>query len=270
MVDTQFHEIDYPSSRQFTFDIGKLGREKHYVKALLEVDVTDAWDAVRLSRRSGRKVSFTAWLLKVIADCAAQHPPVAGVNRMSRNRVAVFDDVDISIVVEKEVNGTLVPLPYVIRKADQKTAEAITDEIATVRGQGAAKEGEYVLGGVDNPTWMRWFTRLPQGLRLFLFRFYLANPRRVKAAMGTVMVTTVGMLGHTRGWIMPTSIHPLCLALGSLNEQPALHHGEIRKRSILHLTVMIDHDVIDGAPAARFVDDLVRRLEAGDGVQIGS
>lgn len=263
MADTRFHEVEYPSSRQFTFDIGKIGRERHHVKALLEVDVTDAWDAVRQSWRSGRKISFTAWLLKVIADCAAQHPPVAGLNHMARNRVVVFDDVDISIVVEKEVNGALVPLPYVIRKADQKTAGEISDEIAAVRGEGAAKEGEYVLGEADNPAWMRWFTRLPQALRLPLFRIYLSDPRRVKAAMGTVMVTTVGMLGHTRGWIVPTSIHPLCLALGSLNEQPAMHRGEIQKRRILHLTVMVDHDVIDGAPAARFVDDLVRKMEAG-------
>jgi pyruvate/2-oxoglutarate dehydrogenase complex dihydrolipoamide acyltransferase (E2) component len=65
---------------------------------------------------------------------------------------------------------------------------------------------------------------------------------------------------------MPYSIHPLCLALGSLNEQPAVHRGEITKRWILHLTVLVDHDVIDGAPAARFIDDLVRKIENGYGL----
>jgi pyruvate/2-oxoglutarate dehydrogenase complex dihydrolipoamide acyltransferase (E2) component len=30
--------------------------------------------------------------------------------------------------------------------------------------------------------------------------------------------------------------------------------------------VLIDHDVIDGVPAARFVDDLVKKLQAGFGL----
>jgi len=114
---------------------------------------------------------------------------------------------------------------------------------------------------------MRLFTHLPQWLRLVLMRgFFLNNPQRSKNTMGTVMITTVGMVGHTRGWIIPFSMHPLCLAIGSLNEQPSVYKGEIQKREILHLTVLIDHDVIDGVPAARFVDDLVKKLELGVGL----
>lgn len=266
MDEKSFREIPYPSSRQLTFDMGKIGLGKHHVKALLEVDVTDAWNIVRQSRQTGRKISFTAWLLKVIADCVALHPPVAGVNRAARSRVLVFDDVDLSIMVEKEVNGVLVPLPYVIRRANQKKISQIQDEIEAAKSQNIGGEGNYVLGEESSPAWLKAFTRLPQWLRLILFRIFLGDPIRTKNTMGTVMVTSVGMLGHTRGWIMPYSIHPLCLALGSLNEQPAVHRGEIAKRWILHLTVLVDHDVIDGAPAARFIDDLVRKIESGYGL----
>lgn len=265
MAENLFHEIEYPSSRTFTFDMGKVAAGRHHVRALLEVDVTDVWDAVLQSRRGGRKVSFTAWLLKVTADCVALHQPAAGFNRPARSRVLVFEDVDISIMVEKEVNGTPVPLPYVVRQADRKTIFDIQDEIAAAKSQ-TVDEQNYVLGKSGSPAWMKWFTRLPQGLRLLLFRIYLSDPRRVKAAMGNVMVTTVGMLGHTHGWILPTSIHPLCLALGSLNEQAAVRRGQIEKRRILHLMVLVDHDVIDGVPAARFVDDLVQKMEAGYGL----
>jgi pyruvate/2-oxoglutarate dehydrogenase complex dihydrolipoamide acyltransferase (E2) component len=61
-------------------------------------------------------------------------------------------------------------------------------------------------------------------------------------------------------------MHPLCLAFGSINLQPAVYQGEIQKREILHLTVLIDHDAIDGIPAARFVDDLVKMMEMGYGL----
>jgi pyruvate/2-oxoglutarate dehydrogenase complex dihydrolipoamide acyltransferase (E2) component len=268
MPDGQSYEVEYPTSRQLTFDLGKIGLRKHHIKALLEVDVTEARKLIRQSRHTGSKVSFFAWLLKVIADCVALHPPVAGINQPFRNKVVVFNQVNLSIVVEKEVNGARVPLPYVLRKADQKTLYQIHEEIEAAKSQTVKDEGNYVLNESYSTAGMRLFVRLPQWLRLILMRTVLLNnPQRIQDAMGTVMVTTAGMIGHTHGWIMPFSMHPLGLALGSLNEQPRVYRGEIQKREILHLTVLIDHDVIDGVPAARFVDDLVKKIEAGFGIQ---
>jgi pyruvate/2-oxoglutarate dehydrogenase complex dihydrolipoamide acyltransferase (E2) component len=268
MTERQSYEIPYPSSRQLTFDVGRIGLGKHHVRALLEVDVTEPRRIIKQSRHTGNKISFTAWLIKVIADCVALHPPIAGVNDAKRNKVLVFQAVDVSIVVEKTVNGTRVPLPYVIRKADKKTLCQIHDEIESAKSQPVEGEGNYVLGEEQSTLGMKLFVRLPQWLRLILMRLLVLNhPQRVKDMMGTVMITTAGMIGHTRGWIMPFGMHPLCLAYGSLNEQPAVYRGEIQKREILHLTVLIDHDVIDGVPAARFVDDLVKKLQAGFGLQ---
>jgi pyruvate/2-oxoglutarate dehydrogenase complex dihydrolipoamide acyltransferase (E2) component len=70
--------------------------------------------------------------------------------------------------------------------------------------------------------------------------------------MDTMMITTIRMVRYT--------------PFGSLNEQAVVYKGEIQKREILDLTVLIDHDVIDGVPAARFVDDLVKKLQAGIGL----
>jgi pyruvate/2-oxoglutarate dehydrogenase complex dihydrolipoamide acyltransferase (E2) component len=267
MSENQFYEIPYPSSRQLTFDVGRIGLAKHHVRALLEVDVTEARRRIKQSRHSGRKISFTAWLIKTIADRVALHPQIAGVNDARQNTVLVFEDVDISMVVEKEVEGARVPLPYVIRKADKKPLCEIQDEIEAAKAQPVNNEGDYVLGNGQSTLGMKLFVRLPQWMRLLLMRRLVLNhPRRVKNMMGTVMVTTAGMAGHTRGWIMPFSMHPLCLAFGSLNEQAAVYKGEIQKREILHLTVLIDHDVIDGVPAAKFVDDLVKKLQAGFGL----
>ena len=269
MPEMQSYEIPYPSSRQLTFDVGRVGLAKHHVRALLEVDVTEARSLIKQNRHRGNKISFTAWLIKAIGDCVALHPQIAGVNDAKRNKVLVFEDVDISIVVEKEVNGTRVPLPYVIRKADKKTLCEIRDEIESAKSQTVAGEGDYVLGEASSTMGMKLFVSLPQWLRLILMRvFVLRHPQRVKDLMGTVMITTAGMVGHTRGWIMPFGMHPLCLAFGSLNEQAAVYRGEIQKREILHLTVLIDHDVIDGVPAARFVDDLVKKLQAGVGLPV--
>jgi len=82
------------------------------------------------------------------------------------------------------------------------------------------------------------------------------------------MVTSLGMKGQISGWIIPTSMHPLSIGIGTLKKKPAIYQGEIQKRNILHLTIAIDHDVIDGVPAMRFVDALVSRMEAGSGLGI--
>ena len=228
MGKAEILETEYPSSRQFTFDVGKIGREKHHVKALLEVDVSEAWRILRENRRSEKRISFFTWLIKVTADCVAQHPQAAGVNLMKKNKVAFFKDVDISIMLEKEVNRARVPLPYVVRGADEKTFTQIQEEIDTVKAQAAEGESDYVLGRKSSALWMNLFTRLPQGMRVWAMKVFVLNkPGQMKASMGNVMITTVGLVGHTHGWIVPFSIHPLCLAFGSINEQAVVKKGEI-------------------------------------------
>ncbi len=260
--------IPYPPSRRLTSDVGRIGRTKHHIQALLEVDVTEARRRLRQSRQSGAQVSFTAWMIRTVADCVALHPAVAGFNEAGRNRVLVFDDVDVAVVVEKEVEGVRVPLPVVVRGANRKPCESIREEIEAAKSQTVTDERGWVLGAARGAAGLRWFVRLPQWVRLWLMRaLVLRDARRAHATMGSVMLTTAGMVGHARGWIVPFSMHPLCLALGSVNQQAALHEGRVEPREVLHLTVLVDHDVVDGVPAARFVDDLIERLEAGAGLQ---
>jgi len=39
--------------------------------------------------------------------------------------------------------------------------------------------------------------------------------------------------------------------------------NEIKIREILNMTILVDHDVIDGAPMVRFLNDLTNYLETG-------
>jgi len=84
---------------------------------------------------------------------------------------------------------------------------------------------------------------------------------------GTVCMTAVGMFGEGhRGWgIFPTT-QVLGLVVGSIAWKPAVVEGRIEPREILHLTVVFDHDVIDGAPAARFTRRLMELIENGYGL----
>lgn len=79
--------------------------------------------------------------------------------------------------------------------------------------------------------------------------------------MGTVIVTSIGMIGNVNGWAVPYSIHPLCFAIGSIIKKPGVKDDNIEIREFLNMTILIDHDVVDGAPAARFaarLEDLIK------------
>jgi pyruvate dehydrogenase E2 component (dihydrolipoamide acetyltransferase) len=51
------------------------------------------------------------------------------------------------------------------------------------------------------------------------------------------------------------------LAVGRLAERPAAHEGRLCLRQTMHLTLSVDHRVMDGVPAAEFLDRIVELLE---------
>ena len=266
MKNKDAFDIHYPSVRQFTADTGKLGKDKHDIRAFLEVDVSDALQGIKALRAAGRKITFLAWFIKLLADTVVRHPPINGIKK-GRNKVRVFNDVNIATVVEKMVDGVQVPLPLLLRDANQKDVLQLDAEIRDAISQAVDNEMNLVLGKGENRLLMQFSLAMPQWMRLWVMRtFILHNPRRMHNMMGTVMVSSLGTVGRLTGWIMPASMHPLSIGLGSLSKKAVIHQGKIQKRSILHLTIALDHDVIDGMPALRFVDDLVASLESGAGL----
>ena len=51
------------------------------------------------------------------------------------------------------------------------------------------------------------------------------------------------------------------LGVGRIVEKPAIHQGEIAKRSMMFLSLTFDHRALDGAPAAQFLQTVKRYLE---------
>jgi len=266
MKEEEFIKVDYPPVRTFTADTGRISRDKHTIRALLEVDITEALQKLKSMRAPGKKVSLLAWFIKALGDTVAEHPPIDSVHK-GRNTVVSFRSIDISTIVEKNVEGTAVPLPLVLRDVNHKTPFELNNEIQSAVSQSVENEGDYVLGKGENTLLFRLAVLMPQWLRLWVMRvFIFRNPKRMQQMMGTVMVSSLGTVGRLSGWMIPTSMHPLSIGIGTLNKKPAVHKGEIVKRDILHLTIAFDHDVIDGMPALKFVDAFVARLEAGEGL----
>ena len=80
------------------------------------------------------------------------------------------------------------------------------------------------------------------------------------------MITSIGMMGKINGWVIPVSVHPLSFAIGSIVKKPGVVKDKIEIREYLFMTVLVDHDVIDGAPAVRALSKLTKLIESGYGL----
>lgn len=91
----------------------------------------------------------------------------------------------------------------------------------------------------------------------------------MKGTMGTVAVTAVGMFGKAGGgsnWGIPIEFHPLTVALGAIARKPAVFGERVEPRESLGMTLMFDHDVIDGTPTAMFLQRFRELIESGYGL----
>lgn len=258
MSQDPFTVASFSRERQLIVDSLTVGWRRHVVHGLVEIDVTRARKLIRdHKRQTGETLSFTAFVVTCFAQAIDKHKRVQAY-RDWRNRLIIFDEVDAVVVVESEING--VAMPHIIRAANRKTFRQIHDEIRNLQTRPVSK-----------PQKSDWLTRLglyvPGFMRQFFFWVWMKNPHWLKQASGTVVVSAVGMFGRG-GWglgIVP--IHTLGLTVGGIAEKPGVVDGRIEIREYLDLTISMDHDIVDGAPAARFARELVELMGNGYGLE---
>ena len=80
---------------------------------------------------------------------------------------------------------------------------------------------------------------------------------------GKVAVTAVGMFTNEPIWFIPHGTATVMLIVGSIVKKQVYEHGKNIERELLCLTGSFDHNIIDGAPAARFMNQLIETIKSG-------
>ncbi len=270
----EYEELNLSPMRTAVWDTVRIGRTHHHVPVLLETDVTDARAAIARHKQQGQDISFTAWAVHCVAKAASEHKRIHAV-RHGRRRIVLFDDVDVSLALYRRLNGSepgeRIPMPYVLRRANDKDVAQISGEIRTAQSVPLAPGEQWLdpAGNVPPPWLLRLAYALPHQLRQAVYwDRMLADPWRVKQTMGTVMVTSVPVSSKAShgGWAIPIGIHPLVVAVGGVTRRPWVVEDRVEPRDALALTVLFDHDVIDGVPVALFLRRLVELLEGACGL----
>ncbi len=250
--------VPYPVYQRLAAAASWSVRHKPMIHGLFEVDVTQARAALRQHKaKTGEPLSFTAFLANCLAKAVDEHKAVQAF-RQGGKRLVLFRDVDISTRIERDVAGQKYVVPHIIRAANRKTFRAIHNEIRAAQAADARRV-------------LTRFRLLPGALYWPFFWAFarLAGrlPRLWKMTVGTVGVTPVGMFATGAGWGIPaTSPTALMVTVGGIGEKRASVDGRPTVREYLSLTVSVDHDLVDGAPAARFTRRLKELIESGYGL----
>jgi pyruvate/2-oxoglutarate dehydrogenase complex dihydrolipoamide acyltransferase (E2) component len=232
-----------PRNRQVVLDVLAGAARRFPVHGLVEFDVERAGSRLADSQPP---VSWSGFVIATLARAVARHPELNA--RRAGNRVLFFDRVDVGATVERHTDGGVVPVVVTIRDADHRSCAAISEELRRARqapDQAPARRG--VAARV---------ARLPGPVRRTAMRLAGRRPAAAAAFGPAVGVTSLGMFSRGGGWAIPIAPLTLVATVSGVVDRPVVRDGHIVARPMLPLTLSFDHGVIDGAPAARFVQTL--------------
>ena len=198
-------------------------------------------------------MSLTAYVVACLARTFDGFPKFNSFRQGSR--LIVLDDLTISVLFEREIDGESVPEPVGIQAANRKTLRQINDELRAAQQHAGQR-----LGSATGFAWIRFIPG-------FLLRTFIRLASRnigMQKRYGVVGVTAVGMFGSGPLWLVPLTSATVTVAVGAIARRTALVDGALEEREYLCLTVSFDHDIVDGAPAARFTSRFAERLSSGD------
>lgn len=232
-------------------------RERDTIHLITEVDIAEPRKLIREHReRTGERLSLTAYVVACLARAIAENPRFNSVRR--GGKLFLLDDITVGTMIERNLKGESIPEPLGIRAADKKSYREIQDEI-----RAAQQAGDDRLGGLSGLTWVRF---IPPILLKTFIRIASHNVRMAKS-YGVVAVTAIGMFGSGPLWLVPLSASTVAVAVGAIAKRPAIIDGRLEEHEHLCLTLSFDHDIIDGAPAARFAHRFAELLSSGDAIR---
>jgi pyruvate/2-oxoglutarate dehydrogenase complex dihydrolipoamide acyltransferase (E2) component len=260
MHGSPVREVPWPRVRELVTDALTAAHKAHLAHALAEVDVSQAMAAIDMYKAAAPEgPSFTAFLVYCLGRAVAEHPMLHAY-RKGRKKLVISGDVDVSTMIEKrKPDGALVPVSYVVRGANRKSLAEINDELRqAVRSD---------LAGDPGVSYRRRIMRLPRSARRLLWWWVTRDPDRFRRQWGTVMLSNVGSCMLPRPFFaMADSFFTCTLTIGGRYERVAWVDGRPEPRQTLNVTVTVDHDIVDGGPAARFGQTLTRLIEEGAGL----
>ncbi len=203
----------------------RMHQSLHEAAQLTITTEADVTAASELRARLTREFDFTYTDLLIHAVGRALVRHPRMNSKLSEDAILLLSEVNIGMAVALE-EGLIVP---VIANADRKSLREI---VTITKDLGErARVGSLKLEDVSG---------------------------------GTFSITNLGNFGIDAFTPILNTGETGILGVGRIVEKPAVYRGEIARRSMLTLSLTFDHRIIDGAPAANFLQTVIDIFNFGD------
>jgi pyruvate/2-oxoglutarate dehydrogenase complex dihydrolipoamide acyltransferase (E2) component len=240
-------------NRQILIASASVTGEKNTIHGFTEADITiPRLHMKEHYEKTGEKLSLTAYIVACLAKVIREYPQM---NSFIKGRkLVILNDITVSVLIEREINGEKIPEPIGIKEAQTKTFYQIQNEI-----REAKKIKNDKLGSLEDQAWVRF---IPNFLLKTFVRFADKNIIMAKR-YGKIAVTAIGMFSKEPVWFLPHGSSTVLITVGGISNKVVEIDGKFVSREHLCLTASFDHNIIDGAPAARFMTRFIEEIKSG-------
>lgn len=202
-----------------------MSRSKHTAAHFTYVEEVDMTAIVNLRKQAakdaearGVKLTFLPFIIKAVCPALREFPYLNASLDDAAQEIVLKGDYNIGIATDTP-QGLMVP---VIKQADKKSLWDLAGEITQLSER--ARTGKSTIDDLKG---------------------------------GTFTLTNAGSIGGV--FATPVINHPEVAILGvnAIRKRPWVVNGEIVIRDIMFLSLSVDHRVVDGADAARFMNRLI-------------
>ena len=248
-----YKSIPLSFNRRAVIASATVTKEKNAIHCITEVEISEPRRRIlEHFNKTGEKLSMTAYIVTCLAQVIKDHPHLNSFHK-GRKQI-ILDNVTVNVLIEREINGEKVPEPLGIKMAQLKTYREINNEIREVQKRTGGQ-----LGSLSGMTWVRMIP----GFLLRAFVRIADHNIPISERYGKVCVTAVGMFNKDSVWFIPHGTATVLITVGGISDKVIQVEDKIVAREHLCLTISFDHNIVDGAPAARFVKQFTETIKNG-------
>jgi pyruvate dehydrogenase E2 component (dihydrolipoamide acetyltransferase) len=169
------------------------------------------------------KLTALSFVIKAVSLSLRQHPAINATIDMEKGEIVYRDYVNVGLAVDTP-RGLVVP---VLRDCDQLSIPQVAQAVAETAEK--AKNAQYGIEDLRG---------------------------------GTFTISNLGAVGGAYSTPIINWPEVAILLLGRSRKMPVVHEDRIEPRLMMPLSLSYDHRVIDGAMAARFLNEVIGYLES--------
>jgi len=220
----------------------------------------------RIAIRGVRKATAQAMVNSVLTVPHVTEFTTIDVTRSMRavtrlRELPEFADVKVTplLLVAKAILLGLERYPMVNSTWDEPNGEIVVKHYVNL-GIAAATPRGLVVPNIKNAEALS-LSQLARSINALALTAREGRTSVADMQRGSFTITNVGVFGVDTGTPIINPGEAAILAFGAIREQPWVHRGKVKPRSVTTLALSFDHRIVDGELGSRFLRDVAMFLE---------